>query len=99
LLFAVTVTRAPLLVPLNFSQSAIIVYFVERRATLLRALSLPLAAIAGVGAVGAALAWWIGPPLIRLVGEGFDMSGGALAALVAGAVATALLLLTGSAVL
>lgn len=99
LLFAVTITRAPLLVPLTSFQSAIIVFFVERRAALLRALALPLSAVAAVGAVGAALAWWIGPPLIRLVGEGFDMSGGALAALVGGAVATAALLLTGCAAL
>lgn len=99
LLFAVTVTRAPLLTPLTSFQSAIIVYFVERRAALLRALAVPLGAVSAVGAVGAALAWWIGPPLIRLVGEGFDMSGGALAALVGGAVSTAALMLTGCATL
>ncbi|WP_233266999.1 polysaccharide biosynthesis protein [Tomitella fengzijianii] len=99
LLFAVTVTRAPLLVPLTSFQSAIIVYFVERRATMLRALAMPLGAVVAVGAVGAALAWWIGPPLIRLVGEGFDMSGGPLAALVGGAVTTAALMLTGCATL
>ncbi|WP_182347294.1 polysaccharide biosynthesis protein [Tomitella gaofuii] len=99
LLFAVTVTRAPLLVPLTSFQSAIIVYFVERRSTLLRALALPLGAVAAVGAVGAALAWWVGPPLIRLVGEGFDMAGGPLAALVGGAVTTAALMLTGCATL
>lgn len=99
LLFAVSITRAPLLVPLTSFQSAIIIYFVERRARLLRALLLPASAVAALGGVGAALAWWLGPPLIRLVGDGFDISGGAAAALTFGAVATAMLMLTGCAAL
>lgn len=99
LLFAVTITRAPLLVPLTSFQSAIVIYFLERRAHLLKALALPAAGVLAVGGLGAALAWWIGPPLIRLVGDGFDISGGAAAALTAGAVATALLMLTGCATL
>lgn len=99
LLFAVTITRAPLLVPLTSFQSAIIVYFLERRARLPRALALPVAAVAVVGLVGSALAWVIGPPLIRLVGDGFDISGGAAAALTCGAAATAALMLTGCATL
>ncbi|WP_051461508.1 hypothetical protein [Tomitella biformata] len=99
LLFAVSITRAPLLVPLTSFQSAIVIYFLERRAHLLRALLLPVAAVGAVGGAGAALAWWIGPPLIRLVGDGFDISGGAAAALTFGAVATAMLMLTGCAAL
>lgn len=99
LLFAVTITRAPLLVPLTSFQSAIIVFFLERRAHLMRALSVLVGAVAVVGLAGAALAWVIGPPLIRLVGDGFDISGGAAAALTFGALATAVLMLTGCAVL
>lgn len=99
LLFAVSITRAPLLVPLTSFQSAIVIYFLERREHLLRALALPGAAVVAIGGAGAALAWWIGPPLIRLVGDGFDISGGAAAALTVGAVATALLMLTGCAAL
>lgn len=99
LLFAVTITRAPLLVPLTSFQSAIIVYFVERRRTILRALALPVSGVMVVGVIGAGLAAWIGPPLIRLVGEGFDMNGGALAALTVGSATTAALMLTGCATL
>lgn len=97
LLFAVTITRAPLLVPLTAFQSAIVIFFLERRAHLVRALVLPATAVAAIGGTGAALAWWVGPPLIRLVGDGFDISGGATAALTFGAVATAMLMLTGCA--
>lgn len=97
LLFSVTVTRAPLLVPLTAFQSAVIVYFVERTGTGLRALRVPLAAVAAVGAIGAGLAWLLGPPVVRWVGDGFDISGPVLAALTAGAALTAMLLVTGSA--
>lgn len=99
LLFAVTITRAPLLVPLTSFQSAIIIYFLERRAHLARSLAALTAAVAAIGLTGAALAWWIGPPLIRMVGDGFDITGGAAAALTCGAVATAILMLTGAATL
>ena len=99
LIFAVTITRAPLLVPLTSFQSAIVVYFLERRTRLLRAIALPVGAVSAIGLLGAGLAWLIGPPLIRLVGSGFDITGGAAAALTVGATSTAILMLTGCATL
>lgn len=99
LLFAVTITRAPLLVPLTSFQSAVVIYFLERRERLLQAMILPIVVVTAVGSFGAALAWWLGPPLIQLVGDGFNISGGAAAALTIGAMSTAILMLTGCAAL
>lgn len=99
-ILAITLTRAPLLVPLTSFQSAIIVYFVERRSHGPRALGLPLAAVTVVGALGAGAAWLIGPWLIRvLFGAEFELSGAVLAALTAASVGTAALMVTGNAAL
>ncbi len=99
-ILAITLTRAPLLVPLTSFQSAIIVHFVERRSQGPRALALPLAAVAAVGVMGAAAAWLLGPWLIRvLFGAEFELSGGVLAALTAASVGTAALMVTGNAAL
>lgn len=99
-ILAITLTRAPLLVPLTSFQSAIIVYFVERRRQGPRALALPLAAVTAVGVVGAGAAFLLGPWLIRvLFGAEFELSGPVLAALTAASVGTAALMVTGNAAL
>lgn len=61
LVFAITLTRAPILVPLQRFQSALIVNFVEKRGQLLTALVRPVAAVLAVGVLGAIAAWLIGP--------------------------------------
>ena len=63
---AVMLTRAPVLVPLQRFQSALVVRFVERRGTVYRALAAPVGAIMGVGLVGFAAAWLIGPWILRV---------------------------------
>ena len=63
---AVMLTRAPVLVPLQRFQSALVVRFVERRDTVYRALVAPVGAIMGVGLVGFAAAWLIGPWILRV---------------------------------
>ncbi|WP_295650246.1 polysaccharide biosynthesis protein [uncultured Dietzia sp.] len=99
-ILAITLTRAPLLVPLTSFQSAIIVYFVERRSRGPRALAPPLAAVTAVGVLGAGAAWLVGPWLIRvLFGAEFELSGVVLAALTAASVGTAALMVTGNAAL
>lgn len=99
-ILAITLTRAPLLVPLTSFQSAIIVFFVVRRARGPRTLALPLAAVAAVGVLGAGAAWLVGPWLIRvLFGAEFELSGAVLAALTAASVGTAALMVTGNAAL
>lgn len=99
-ILAITLTRAPLLVPLTSFQSAIIVYFVERRSRGPRALALPLSAVTALGVLGAGAAWLVGPWLIRvLFGAEFELSGAVLAALTAASVGTAALMVTGNAAL
>jgi O-antigen/teichoic acid export membrane protein len=97
-ILAVTLTRAPLLVPLTAMQGNLIAHFVDRRTERLRALLAPAAVVLAVGAVGVVAAGLVGPWLLR---EGFGpeyrADGALLAWLTAAAVAIALLTLTGAA--
>lgn len=96
-ILAVTLTRAPLLVPLNSFQGALISRFVEGRDRLFAALAAPLAIVLGVGAVGTIAAWVFGPWLLEnIFGGDYRLSGTTVAALTAGAVAMAVLTLTGA---
>ncbi|MGV0735482.1 hypothetical protein BA059_08115 [Mycolicibacterium sp. (ex Dasyatis americana)] len=97
-ILAVTLTRAPLLVPLTAMQGNLIAHFVDQRDRRLRALLAPAAAVAGLGAVGVAAAGWLGPWLLRVgFGEEYRAGGALLAWLTAAAVAIAMLTLTGAA--
>lgn len=98
LILAVTLTRAPLLVPLAAMQGNLIAHFVDRRAERLRALIAPALVIAGVGAVGVLAAGLAGPWLLRVgFGPDYRASGALLALLTAAAVVIAMLSLTGAA--
>lgn len=97
-ILAVTLTRAPLLVPLTAMQGNLIAYFVDHRGARLRALVAPTALVAGVGAVGVLAAGLVGPWVIRTAfGAEYETGGPLLAWLTAGAVSVALLTLTGAA--
>lgn len=97
---AILLTRAPLLVPLTSFQSAIIVWFVERREQGLRALGIPLSGVIGVGVVGAAAAWLVADPIVRLIyGDEFGLPGVVFAGLTAASVGTAALMISGNAAL
>ena len=97
-ILAVTLTRAPLLVPLTAMQGNLIAYFVDHRGARLRALVAPAALVAGVGAVGVLAAGLVGPWVIRTAfGAEYETGGPLLAWLTAGAVSVALLTLTGAA--
>jgi hypothetical protein len=99
-ILAITLTRAPLLVPLTSFQSAIIVYFIQRRDHGIRALTVPLVLVTAVGIVGAGAAWLVGPWLIRILLEDeFALPGTILAALTAASLGTAALMITGNATL
>jgi O-antigen/teichoic acid export membrane protein len=97
-ILAVTLTRAPLLVPLTAMQGNLIAHFVDQRGERLRALVAPAAVVAGLGLLGVLLAGVFGPWLLR---EGFGpeyrADGALLAWLTGAAVAIALLTLTGAA--
>lgn len=98
-IYAVTLTRAPLLVPLQQFQSAIIVRFVQNKVTPWVALAGPLAIVWGVGLLGSGLAWLIGPWLFDVIlrQEIFAVPGWLLALLTLGATSTATLMVTGCA--
>ncbi|BBX99373.1 hypothetical protein [Mycobacterium lacus] len=97
-ILAVTLTRAPLLVPLTGMQGNLIAHFVDERTGRLRALIAPAAAIGGIGAVGLVAAGVVGPLLLRAgFGSQYMASGALLAWLTAAAVAIAMLTLTGAA--
>jgi O-antigen/teichoic acid export membrane protein len=97
-ILAVTLTRAPLLVPLTAMQGNLIAHFVDERTDRLRALVAPAMLVGAIGAVGVVAAGLLGPWLLRVgFGAGYHASSGLLAWLTAAAVAIAMLTLTGAA--
>ncbi len=97
-ILAVTLTRAPLLVPLTAMQGNLIAHFVDHRGHRLKSLIAPAAAVLALGTVGVLGAWLAGPWLIRVAfGDEYTPGGALLGWLTAGAVAIALLTLTGAA--
>ncbi|MEO3758443.1 hypothetical protein ABGB19_09180 [Mycobacterium sp. B14F4] len=97
-ILAVTLTRAPLLVPLTAMQGNLIAHFVDQRTERLRSLVTPAAVVTGVGLVGVLAAWAVGPWLLRSgFGTEYRADGALLAWLTGAAIAIALLTLTGAA--
>jgi O-antigen/teichoic acid export membrane protein len=97
-ILAVTLTRAPLLVPLTAMQGNLIAHFVDQHTERMRALAGPAAVVVGVGAVGVVMAGLAGPWLLRVgFGADYRANGALLAWLTAAAVSIALLTLTGAA--
>ncbi len=97
-ILAVTLTRAPLLVPLTAMQGNLIAHFVDQRAQRVRALIAPAAFVIAVGAVGVLAAGLAGPWLIRAAfGPAYYAGSALLIGLTTAAVAIALLTLTGAA--
>jgi O-antigen/teichoic acid export membrane protein len=97
LILAVSLTRAPLLIPLSAFQGVVITHVIEHRDRGLRALRPVVVALAGAGVVGAVLAALVGPALMRLLfGPAYGVEGAVLAGLTVGAVGLALLTLTGA---
>ena len=97
-ILAVTLTRAPLLVPLTAMQGNLIAHFVDQRTERLRALVMPALVVTGLGLLGVVLADVFGPWLLRKgFGAQYLADGKLLAWLTAAAVAIALLTLTGAA--
>jgi O-antigen/teichoic acid export membrane protein len=97
-ILAVTLTRAPLLVPLTAMQGNLVAHFVDERTERLRALIAPAALVGGIGALGVLAAGLVGPWLLRVgFGPDYHAAGALLAWLTAAAVAIAMLTLTGAA--
>jgi O-antigen/teichoic acid export membrane protein len=97
-ILAVTLTRAPLLVPLTAMQGNLIAHFVDQRKSLLRALILPAAVVTAVSVVGVVVAGLAGPWLLKQAfGQQYEADGTLLAWLTVAAGGIALLTLTGAA--
>jgi hypothetical protein len=98
IILAVTLTRAPLLVPLTAMQGNLIAHFVDQRTARLRALLAPAALVGAIGVIGVLAAGLLGPWLLRAgFGPDYHARGSLLAWLTAAAVTIALLTLTGAA--
>ncbi|MEH3138091.1 MAG: hypothetical protein PGN30_24170 [Mycolicibacterium neoaurum] len=97
-ILAVTLTRAPLLVPLTAMQGNLIAHFVDQRDRRLGALLTPALVVTAIGTIGVAAAAVAGPWLLHTAfGPEYQASGALLAWLTAAATAIALLTLTGAA--
>lgn len=97
-ILAVTLTRAPLLVPLTAMQGNLIAHFVDQGGARLRALITPAAVVIGLGLSGVVLAGVFGPWLLReAFGAEYRADSALLGWLTTAAVAIALLTLTGAA--
>lgn len=97
IILAVTLTRAPLLVPLTAMQGNLIAHFVDERSDRLRALLAPAAIIGAIGAIGVLAAGLAGPWLLRVAfGDQYVASSALLAWLTGAALSIAMLTLTGA---
>lgn len=97
---AVTLTRAPILVPMQRFQPALIVHFTKNRERVLRAAAVPMLAVIGIALFGGGAAYLVGQPLMSLFfADDLVVSPAALALLTVASGSTALLMITGSAAL
>ncbi|WP_211877666.1 hypothetical protein [Pseudarthrobacter albicanus] len=99
LLLAISMTRAPIMVPLQAFQGVAIAHVVRAGSEGWRALHRPLLILLVVGGLGAVLAFVIGPSLMLLFGSGYGVSGMTLALLTLASLVMAVLTLTGTATL
>lgn len=100
LVLAVTLTRAPILVPLTALSSFLVSRFSHHPERTGRTVAILLAGIAAVILVLCGAAWLFGEPVMHFVfGEQFDLSAGILVALIASSGLIGALFVSGSAVL
>ncbi|MCT1367014.1 hypothetical protein [uncultured Kocuria sp.] len=67
LILAISITRSPIMIPLQAFQGVAISAFLKQRHRPVAAMAKPVGALLGIGALGAALAWVIGPWLFFLI--------------------------------
>ncbi|MCC9146470.1 MULTISPECIES: hypothetical protein [unclassified Arthrobacter] len=97
LILAISLTRAPIMLPLQAFQAVLITHFVNATGdrAFVRLLKL-LGLILAVGAVGAGLAAWLGPTIMLIFGPDYSVDPLTMAALTFGAALMAALTLTGT---
>ena len=94
IVLSVSLSRAPLLVPLGIYQNVLVTRVIRDGLRVLRPI---LGGLVVLTAVGSLLAWWVGPWLLHVVNPAYDVSGGVFAGLVLAAGLVAALTLTGAA--
>lgn len=95
LMLAISLTRAPIMVPLTSFQSVIVAQFVKNRAGAGRTVVKAVAALAGIGVVGAIGAYLLGPWLMAtLFGPDYRVEGWILAGMTLASVGTAIVTIT-----
>ena len=94
LILAVSLSRAPLLVPLNAFQNMLVTRVASHGVAALRR---PLVLVVAAALVGAALAVPVGPAVLHVINPAYDVAGPVFGMLVLGAGAVGTLILTGAA--
>lgn len=97
LILAISLTRAPIMLPLQAFQAVLINRFVNApRNRGLKLLAKPLGLILGIGVIGAFLAAWLGPSIMLVFGPGYSVAPLTMAVLTFAAALMAALTLTGT---
>lgn len=99
ILLAISLTRAPIMVPLQAFQGVALAEVVRNPKQGWKALRKPLLALLGIGAIGAVAAWFIGPWLMLFFGPAYAVGGWTLAAFTFAAALMAILTLLGTVVI
>lgn len=100
LTLVVTLTRAPLIIPLMALQSFLVVRFRNGGSATVRLVRRYLLLALAVAAVAAVAAWFLGPPLVALVSAGrYAVGGGVSAVVVTSAALVGAMCVTGPALL
>lgn len=100
LILTITVTRAPLIIPLMALQSYLVVSFRGRPASLRRRVTLLFAGLLLIGVVGSIVAYYIGPWAIALISSGrFQVEPIVVAIIVGSAALVGLMCITSAALL
>lgn len=99
ILLAISLTRAPIMVPLQAFQGVALAEVVRNPRQGWRALKKPLLALLGIGVIGAIAAWLVGPWLMTLFGPAYGVGAWTLAALTFAAALMAILTLLGTLVI
>lgn len=97
LLLAVSLTRAPIMIPLQAFQGVVMTALIHSDQPAHRVLAKPFAAVVALGAVGAVAAVLVGPWIMLIFGPDYSVDGALLGALTLAAAFLAILTLTGTA--
>ncbi len=94
ILLSVSLSRAPLLVPLGIYQNVLVTKVIAGGVGVLRPI---VAGLVVVSALGSVVAWWLGPVLLHVINPLYDVSGRVFVGLVLTAGLVAALTITGAA--